>query len=607
MVEAAIPYIDLRTFDWSAANIAERKRAKSARESFVVYFQAVGRTEAGEPLKLDPEILKSAEAMEQGFFAGLDAVFEQGRGTLKSTLGVYFHAWMFGNYPWMTVGHFSCSEDKAKRRNKWLQKALGQDEHTQIFGKDGSFDRKRSNQKQTTVRGNKGAVPNVIVSGIEAARAGPHFHRLWFDDVVDENTSLVQPAKLEVIKSKFFTTIKPMLYDAETLGHGVGKTGVGRYVYFGTPYAEDDLHDHICKTAREQLPVVDANRFSQVNIGVRAMYRRLAFGGPDDGFFNPVPSCFSTTELRAEWQANERAYKLSRMLIAIGIGEKPFSTPRPANYWLPERWTMRPDCLEQLGEAPHVLPSLELESDTHKWPRLCVVDPAFKEKTTSCYTGMTIATLGPDGTIYVLFTKQFKLLWDKAREEIAMRFRQYKCDRLLIEDVAQQSACLSWFREQKDGSGRNIICESIVPAGASKLARARDVSGDWNQGRVCIPGRINYAERLGKMIFDIGPVTDRGGATSKSYGHIGELLAQMASFPARGFCDLLDSFVYAIQEFRRGLPPVEPAPAPVDLTDTQRSFNAASRAMFGPEPKEEKEPEWACFVEPSVDMAELLN
>jgi len=220
------------------------------------------------------------------------------------------------------------------------------------------------------------------------------------------------------------------------------------------------------------------------------------------------------------------------------------------------------------------------------------VDPGFTKSKTSCYTGVCIGTLAPTNTIYVIYADQFRETWDDARERVLQLAKGFRVDTLYIEGGAQQSALLSYFREH--GIRR---VESVSTSGLSKKVRAHDVSGEVNAGRVVLPGLATWAVKSGAKLWTVQP-THRARydklakkVTGQPYGDIEELVQQMRAYPGLEHNDLIDAFVYCIQQLRERMAPASEQPAPL-RTDMVTRWQAMESRIFGAEPKPNENEEW---------------
>jgi len=559
--------------DLVSGALKRQAEAKSAQASFAEYFKLVARTKSGEPLILDPEIMVTAEAADRAFQSGRSFFDEQGRGSAKSLTGVYFHAWLISKFPSLTVGHFSTNDQYAEDRNEWLADVLRSKEHLEVFGEEGRLLESQSNRRQTTVRGNPRAKsnPNVEAKGILGARAGSRYDRLWIDDVVDLFTSLAHPSMLKSVRDSYRITVQKMLVDWRTLGHGVGRTGVGLLWYSGTPYACDDLHDDLVTRAKMGATKTSGDEFAQVWESDRSVYRRLAFGGNEEGFYSPIPNVISSDFLREAYADGPRAYEMAYMLKPVGAGEKPFSK---IFYWVPDTFQSPPSLADDLGYIPAVLPQSEWMAKTRAWPRIMAIDPGFTDKKTSSFTGYVIATLAPDNRIYVLYANQMRHRWDQSQNILIKAAQSWGVDTICIEAAAQQIALVTLFR---DKGFPNV--KPIPPNNQQKYRRAWDVSGEVNGGRVVLPGTVTTEIVEGKRISRIGP------NQNKSYGQVNLLAEHAFACPAVAGSDLLDAFVYAVQELRSRRAPESYASEMKPFGDAmaRQRMEAFKEQVFGPE------------------------
>jgi len=559
-----------------------RDAAQSLRDSFVSYFKHCGRNREGVPLLLDPERLRSAEAFERAYFAGKDYIEEALRGSLKTTQAVYAHSWMLGRNPNLTFLHYSCKNDEAFQRNLWLQAALRQDEHRTIFGERGSLSVNNCSQYKTVVRGNdrRNANPNVLACGIEAARAGPHKHRLWGDDLVDERNTVAEPAKIAVVRNAWNYTVLPML-DSRSLCEQLNIEAGGCVYYNGTPYTENDLHTDLIRAVRKNIRWIHQSALSEYGETDTAVYRRIVAGGPEEGFASPIPSLLTPDELRAEWELNERAFDLTRRLLPLGLGEKPF---RRIYYWIFPSWDLKawPALARNIGYRPAQPPDLQLNPKTRTWPTALVVDPGFTEGRESSYTGYVIVSLGDDGRVYVLHGARVRRNWDETLDMLIETAKQWNVRRVVLEAAAQQTGVLRLFKNA------GLMCEGISHGNKSKWLRAMDVSADVNSGRVVFPGWVDV-KATPPNIVPMPTLADY------DCGDMKTLVSCLNTFPAGPIADrdMVDAVVYGIQVMRERSAPFAPRRKRPNETDEMERIRRGREQIFGHKPKPQERAEYA--------------
>ncbi|MFH0908199.1 MAG: hypothetical protein V1929_05500, partial [bacterium] len=527
----------------------------------------VGRARSGEKLRLDPTFLDGCAEAERAYREAKNYCDEESRGLLKSTKGILFHAWVLGLFPNMSIGHFSNRDEEGEDRNAWLQEVMRSAEYKAVFPQKKCWLIERGKHAcslgRTTLHGktNK-SNPNVQAKGIESARAGPHFDRLWIDDVVDERTSIVMPAKKTHIKNTYYNIIEKMV-DDPVIGKRIGKPWQGLSYFSGTPYATDDLWAEIVRRARANPD--------------RWVYRRLACGGPPD-FYSPMPNVLSPETLRERFESSERAYRMAYMLEPLGEGERIFTR---IHFWLPANFSVKSKLVDTLGYKPGAFDYDQLKPEKRTWPCLMAVDPGFSEGRGSCFTGITVGMLSPEGVAYIVYALQFRAAWNEGRERVRAVADRFKPNRFLLESGAQQIAALGYFQEHGIP-----FAEAVGTDNRKKWVRALDVAGHVNDGRVMIPGR---AAPDGLSVHPL---------MHASYGNIPLLYSHLATCPVVDNWDLIDSFVYCIQGLCGGPRPIiAPRPKVVDVNAER--WEVLSKRMFGEDDPQDRDESWDAVMEES--------
>jgi len=536
-------------------HIAVRGRAEDARESFKAYMHLAGRTEHGQKLITDAVFDRGCDLLQQAYREGRDFRNEEHRGARKTTRNIGWMAWCIGRDVNLSILYTTNREDEANLRGRWLQQLLTSEEHLRVFPNAGLL-RTASNAANTTVRGktNRGA-PNVHVSGISGARAGPHYDMLILDDVCDQKSSIAYPAMKENIKATYRATVRPMLNDRMV---ACGRAGVGMQVNSGTVYAPDDLNAETAAAAK-----ADPKRW---------LYFRTACGGPPD-FVSPCPKILSSEALRQLYHEHARAYEMNYMLLPIADSERPF---RRIWYYLLDPATAAQ--VRDIGYTPAVLPEEERwGAPNPQWMRVMAVDPGFAGKRHSSASGIVVSALGVGGYGYILYSSKARQPWDEVVDLIPEIYKRGKVSRLRIEEAGTQIAVLSHLRSK----GIPYV-EGASTGSASKEYRAQDIAGEVNQGRVLMPGRM-YQGPDGRW-----HIVPANAATR-------ELVDDALAFPGVAQKDLIDAFVYNVQALREMAAPREASAAP-ERSFVQERFAALRELCFGGQPEPPSNPEWEMWA-----------
>jgi len=480
-------------------------------------------------------------------------------------------AWLIGRDPQITILYCTNRDEEAKRRNLWCLGVMSTEDYERVFGAKALPLRSKCSASKITCKGKADRNDaNVQVFGIEGIRAGEHYDIAIVDDVCDTRSSHSQPAKKANIKEVFHQQVTAQVNPRSM---GMGRLGVGQIFGQGTSYADDDLNSELGRTAKESMEADG-----------RWIYHRVAcvYNVTESGVTatTPYPTVLPEEKLIEEWESNQRAAEMNYALLAVGADEKPFES---VHFYLHEKyvqqakeWGIWSEQVGAFGYEPGMLPWAEVESpDESGWFRIMVIDPGFSEKADSSCTGICIGGLAPNGDIYILYGGKRRQRWNKTVQEIPQLYQKYGCDLCLFEVAGQQEAAFySLEKELKADCGVARI-ETVKPGNRGKTERAQFIGPRVNAGRVLLEGHTwggNTAKKIGP--------------TKSSKALYDDLLA----FPACAEADLVDAFVYLVQELRPRAARLEKeSPAPLSPVDEERRiFQEGVQALIGAKKPESK-------------------
>jgi len=142
------------------------------------------------------------------------------------------------------------------------------------------------------------------------------------------------------------------------------------------------------------------------------------------------------------------------------------------------------------------------------------VDPSTTDNSTSDYTGITVAGIGFDGSLYVLHSEQVKLSPNGWANRVLDLFDEYAADRIIAERNQGGQMVESTLR-----TVRRLAPITTIHASRGKQTRAEPVAALYEQGQVHHVG-IHTALEDQMIVFPVASEHD----------------------------DMVDSLVYAISE-----------------------------------------------------------
>lgn len=568
--------------------------------------------------------MEDAAVLESAYRDGKSLWSEQPRATLKTTTRVAFISWMVGRDPQISILYVTNRDKEAKDRNLWIQGVMHTADYRRVFGQKAALLQRACNASKTTVRGKTmRSKANVEVTGVGSVRAGEHYDCAYVDDVCDTTTSHLQPARKAGIKKVYDEQIDAQVNPSHT---GRGRLGVGLVFGCGTTYAADDLNADLSDEAKHGHEQNGAWRFHRTAVTLdipddpdeypqkdtqTGTIWRIArrhdperhrpfesyetplpeYGGqtpkelitsgrwetlPAD-IITPYPTVLPLDYLYAKYAGGrrERSFRLNYCLEPVGEDEKPFHR---LFYSLPEKWIANGKEMgkwsEQVAAFGYEPPALPPPEDMTAWYRLMAVDPGFSEKKDSSCTGVCIGALAPDGNIFILYATKFKHRWEKTLDKICDLHGRYGCNALVFEIAGQQEAAFnSLEKELRQVRGIQGI-DRISPANQSKVARAKLISDQVNNGYVYLPGRVDPTRR-GQWRLMASPRAK-------------DLPADLLAFPATEEEDLVDAFVYCITRLRErsaSMPRQDKSAGSIEAAVNRRRMKALDAIRFGAKEK----------------------
>lgn len=154
-------------------------------------------------------------------------------------------------------------------------------------------------------------------------------------------------------------------------------------------------------------------------------------------------------------------------------------------------------------------------------PAVICIDPAFRQKQTNDFTGLTVTKIGPDGLIYVLEARQLKVNASQLVDEIFKYVEIYKPRKVMVETVSAQIMLLDLLRNKMKERNKFFTIEEVQPnTTETKAIRIRGLIPYYANGRILhAPG-------------------------------LSDLEAQLLEFPRGIHDDIIDALAYHQQDWK---------------------------------------------------------
>lgn len=162
---------------------------------------------------------------------------------------------------------------------------------------------------------------------------------------------------------------------------------------------------------------------------------------------------------------------------------------------------------KSMGFKEEWLKYYEKLSDTSKWNKYIVVDPASKKKTTSDYTVMMVIGLAPDGNYYLLDAIRDRLNLTQRASKLFELHKKHKPKGVGYESYGMQSDIEHIKYEMEQRNYRFNIIE--LGGSMAKEDRIKRLIPVYEQGRFYLPKNLTFVDYEGRAVDFISKfVTD---------------------------------------------------------------------------------------------------